>query len=118
MLPTDKPLGKKHIGVAGTLVMISQFWFSQQGTRDIKHEIDILKEDYHQSQINTEKYFVRKTELGKVASKLDRMSTELARLTEQIKSIRMEATLFSGRREYELTGLLLLPPTKFKGGKI
>jgi hypothetical protein len=112
----SKPIGKRHIGVASTMLMISQFWFSQQGTRDVKSEIDKLKDDYHLSQLNTEKYFVRKTEFVKVVTKIDKVNLELAKLTEQIKSFSLEASLFNGRQLQPFSNAsFFISPRSFKG---
>lgn len=81
-------LKKREIGIASAMIVVSQAFTSFQGTHNVNEELRSLKDAFQQSQIASEKYLVKKTDVAKISDKLETMNDQLIRMNEQIKSLK------------------------------
>lgn len=82
------PLKRRDVGLAGAIIILSQFLSGLQSSNKVSDEIIKFKDEYHQSQVDLEKFFVRKSELSKVVKKLDKMNDQLVQMNEKIESMK------------------------------
>lgn len=85
---------RRQIGIASALIVLSQTITSFQSTDTISKQIREIQADLAASKVEREEYFVRKTELAALLTKIDSMSTEVSRVKEKLSAIqsRMEQT--------------------------
>ncbi len=80
-------LKKKDLGIAGLALVLSQFGSSLQGTDRISREISQFKDEFHQSILEREQFFVRKTDLLALNGRFDRLDAKLDALTLRVSKI-------------------------------
>lgn len=76
------------------LIVISQVFSSFQSSDQISKEIEKFRDDFQQSLVDREKYFVRKTELSEMFSKIDRLNVQMIKMNEQIKTLKSQYQSF------------------------
>lgn len=82
---------KNNLGVPGAiLIVISQLISGYQSSNQISQEIVKFREEFQQSLVDREKYFVRKTELGELGHKIDGLNSKIIKMGEQIKALKGE----------------------------
>lgn len=79
---------RRDMGVVGVVIMLSQVLSGLQSSQSVTTEIQKFKEEFQQSQIDREKYFVRKSDVASISDKIDSMNDKLIRITEQMKLMR------------------------------
>lgn len=84
----DKQLNRRDMGLTGALIVIAQVISSFHSTSNLSRDIDEMRQEFVQVKSDTEKYFVKKEELGKVVVKLDKMNDQLVKIGKQIKSVK------------------------------
>lgn len=84
----SNPLKKRDMGIAGAIIVLSQVISNFQSSKSISEEFKDLKNQFIQLQLDQEKYFVKKSDMKKVVSQLDKMNEELSKINDQIESIR------------------------------
>ncbi len=87
-LPNASGVKKRDMGLAGAIIVISQLISNVQSSNKVSDEIIKFKDEYHQSQVDLEKFFVRKSELSKVVKKLDKMDDRLSQMNQKIESLK------------------------------
>lgn len=93
---------RKDLSLTGAiLIVISQLFSSFQSSETITKEISKFREEFQQSILDRETYFVRKTELAQIFKKMDQMNTKLIRMSEQIKN--MTPDLYSSQEDQDQT---------------
>lgn len=75
-------------GIAGAFIIASQIGTSLQSSKSISLEISKVKEELERSVTDREQYFVRKTDVASIISKIEDMNDQLIRLNEQVTSLK------------------------------
>lgn len=90
MIPNEKipSLKRRDLGIAGAIIALSQLIGSFQNAHSVTSEIAKFKEEFQQSQIDREEFFVRKTDVAALSDKMDKMNENLVRMNEQIKVLK------------------------------
>jgi hypothetical protein len=81
-------LKKRDMGIASILIVVSQLASTFQTSKGISDDIRDLRAEIASVRKDHEKYFVKKEELGTVVVTLNRMTKELVRINQQIKTLR------------------------------
>jgi hypothetical protein len=81
------------------LIVISQLFSSFQSSDQISKEIDKFRNEFQQSLVDRETFFVRKTELADISRKIDKINNQLGRMTEQIKTLKSVYSYFDNTDE-------------------
>lgn len=76
---------RSDIGIAGTVLLVTQVIASQQSTQTVSKQIEELRQEIQKSIVDREEYFVRKTELN---SRLDGINLQLQKIQEQVDSMK------------------------------
>lgn len=120
-LAVKNPIKRRDMGIAGALIVISQFISSFQSSQSVSSEISKFKEDFNQLKVDREQYFVRKTDLAPVLTKLDSLNEQLVKLNEKVASLKRvvrdnygydEANLYGAEGGDDIIGCTF-PVTKF-----
>lgn len=82
------PIRRKDFGIAGALIVLSQLLSSFQSSQNVSKEIEKVKDDFNESLIEREEFFVRKTDIVAMTSKLDQMNEQLIKVNEQLNSLK------------------------------
>jgi septal ring factor EnvC (AmiA/AmiB activator) len=78
---------RRHIGIASALIVLSQAITSFQSTDTISKQVREIQSDLAASKVEREEYFVRKTELAALLTKMDSLSSEVSRVKEKLSAI-------------------------------
>ncbi len=76
------------MGLAGAVIVISQFLSNFQSSQTVSSEIVKFKEEFQESIVDREKFFVRKTDISPVLAKLDLLNVQLVKLNEKVSSLK------------------------------
>lgn len=79
---------RKELGIAGSLVVITQIMTSVGSSQALSDKIDKLNYDIHLLRVEREQYFVRKSDIHQLSSKIDQLSDDVVRVKEQINSLK------------------------------
>lgn len=84
-------VNRKDYSLRGAIIIvISQLFSSYQSSDSISKEIEKFRKEFQQSLLDRETYFVRKTELAAISSKIDQLGLKIAKMSEQIKSLKVD----------------------------
>ncbi len=72
------------------LIVVSQLFSSFQSSDNISKEIEKFRNEFQQSIVDRETFFVRKTELSTIIGKIDQLNSKLIKMSEQIKNLKKE----------------------------
>lgn len=81
------PVKRRDMGIAGFVVVVSQLASSFQSSQNVATEIVKFREEFHKSLLDREEFFVRKTEITNLISRLDEMNDHMIKLTEQVRTL-------------------------------
>ncbi len=70
------------------LIVASQLFSGFQSSETISKEIAKFREEFQQSLVDRETFFVRKTELASISKKIDALNTKMLRMNEQLKNLK------------------------------
>lgn len=84
----EHPIGRKDLSLAGALIVLSQVFSSVQSSQNISTELSHFKDEFRESLLEREKYFVRKSDLQSLLVKLDSMNEQLTKVNEQLNNLR------------------------------
>ena len=76
--------GKKELGISSLVVIIAQVISTFQGTGSVQNEIKELKKEIHESSIERERFFVRKSDIEPMKVKIDSVHLELSDINRKI----------------------------------
>lgn len=79
-----KLLLRKDLGIAGTVVVLSQLITSFQSQQTVTERIDKLSETIQVMRLDVEQFFVRKTDLQNLSHKIDQLSEQVAHIKEHL----------------------------------
>jgi hypothetical protein len=79
---------RRDIGIAGAAIMLAEALSNFQSSKNVSTEIVKFKEEFQQSRVDREQFFVRKTEIEALNLKLDKMSDQIAELSNQVTSLK------------------------------
>lgn len=80
---------RRDMGIAGAIIVLSQALTSLQSSHSISGQVEELKNQLQTSKMETEQYFVRKTELVTVVAKIDKLSDQVSDLKNQFSKFQM-----------------------------
>jgi hypothetical protein len=84
-------ISRTKFGFPGALIIVvSQLFSSFKSSENISKEIEGFRAEFQQSLVDREIYFVRKTELVGIDSKIDRLNEKILRIGEQIRTIKTD----------------------------
>lgn len=75
-----------EMGIAGSILVLAQALSHYQLSSNISNEMDKLKDTIHQDKVDLETFFVRKTEIFMMVSKLDKLSEQVTSIKSFIKT--------------------------------
>lgn len=94
---------RKDLGIAATVVMAVQLLSGYQHSQSVATEVGKLKDEFHQSLIENEKYFVNKSDLEKLAVKIDQIDERVKHINDEMISMKAilkeEIALEAGNEE-------------------
>lgn len=79
-----KPARRRDMSIASVVIVVAQIIASKTVTRDL----DLFKDEFQRSQMDREEFFVRKTELSALISKLDHLNDQMIIMGEEIRSLK------------------------------
>lgn len=79
---------RRDMGVVGIIIVVSQLFTSFQSSQNVSEQLEHFRDEFSQSQVDLEKYFVRKTDVAVINQKLDKTNEKLAQIGEQIKNLK------------------------------
>jgi hypothetical protein len=77
------------------LIVASQLFSSFQSSDQISKEIVRFREEFHQSIIYRDTYFVRKEELAVISKKIDTLNSRIVKIAKQIDGFKRDAYAYS-----------------------
>ena len=81
----ESGIKRRDLGLAGTLVVIIDALSSYQSSRFLSTDVNKLKDEVIQMRLDSEKYFVKKTEMSIVVNKLDTLNTQITQLDQTLR---------------------------------
>lgn len=79
-------LKRWELGIAGSILVLSQTISHYQLSNSIQDDLNELKQSVQQSQVDRETYFVRKSELSVISTKIDKLTDQVTSLRAFIKT--------------------------------
>lgn len=79
---------KRGATVATVIVLLSQFITSLHTSDSLQVQMSRFREELAQSILERERFFVRKSDVADVMTKLDKMNSQLIKLNNQVNSLK------------------------------
>lgn len=91
----DFPVGRRDLGIVAVVIIMSQLTSSLHSTQDVSSEIGKFKDEFRQSLLDRETYFVRKSDISSLASKIDQLNEHLLKLSQKVQFIQNDLKDYS-----------------------
>lgn len=82
------PSRRRDVGIAASIVMLVQLYSSHQSFQNVAAEVEKLKDEFRQSSVENEKYFVHKSDVDKMALKIDQIDAKLNTINNEVVSLK------------------------------